>query len=74
MVKENKSMNEQLGLSENESRDVSIVLEQYVDYSNLGKTQAMERDLDILEDFINHYGETMIPLLDSYLKRIEGKS
>jgi len=67
-------MNEQLGLSENESRDVSIVLEQYVDYSNLGKTQAMERDLDILEDFINHYGETMIPLLDSYLKRIEGKS
>jgi|TARA_R110002051_G_C8441017_1_gene455085 hypothetical protein len=74
VVKENKSMNEQLGLSENESRDVSIVLEQYVDYSNLGKTQAMERDLDILEDFINHYGETMIPLLDSYLKRIEGKS
>ena len=59
----------QLSLFENEGRKVVNVLEKYIDYSDLGKTQAMERDLNILEDFINHYGVTMIPLLDSYLKR-----
>jgi len=67
-------MKEQLGLFENERSNVANVLEKYVDYSDLGKTRAMERDLNILEDFINHYGETMIPLLDSYLKRVEGGS
>ena len=50
-------------------KKVVHILEKYIDYSDLGKTQAMERDLNILEDFINHYGVTMIPLLDSYLKR-----
>ena len=44
------------------------VLEEYINYSDLGKTQAMERDLDVLTDFIDCYGETMIPLLDNYLK------
>tara|TARA_R100001244_G_scaffold116113_1_gene86154 strand:+ start:78 stop:281 length:204 start_codon:yes stop_codon:yes gene_type:complete len=67
-------MKGQLELFENERRNAANVLEKYVDYSDLGKTQAMERDLNLLEDFINHYGETMIPLLDNYLKRMEGKS
>ena len=55
-------------------RCVENVLEEYVDYSDLGKTQAMERDLDILTDFINQYGDLMIPLLDGYLKRVTRKS
>ena len=42
--------------------------EKYIDYSDLGKTQAMERELYILTDFINEYGETMIPLLERYIK------
>ena len=50
-------------------RDVDSLLEKYVDYSDVGKTQAMERDLDILTGFINSYGETTIPLLESYLKK-----
>tara|TARA_R110000824_G_scaffold223667_2_gene411404 strand:+ start:5007 stop:5219 length:213 start_codon:yes stop_codon:yes gene_type:complete len=49
--------------------DVNNLLEKYVDYSDLGKTQAMERDLDVLTGFINHYSETMIPLLESYLRK-----
>ena len=36
---------------------VAHILEKYVDYSDVGKTQAMERDLNLLEDFIDHYGE-----------------
>jgi len=63
-------MDDQLSLFENETVQVVDVLEKYVDYSSLGKTQAMERDLDILTDFINKYEETMIPLLERYLKRV----
>ena len=48
---------------------VGDLLEKYVDYSDLGKTQAMERDLDLLIKFIETYGETMIPLLESYLRK-----
>ena len=59
---------EQLNLFENPRRKVVNVLEKYINYSDLGKTQAMERDLDVLTDFIDYYGETMIPLLDNYLK------
>ena len=59
---------EQLNLFENPRRKVVNVLEEYIDYSDLGKTQAMEKDLNVLTDFIDYYGETMIPLLDKYLK------
>ena len=62
-------MKGQLDLFENPRRKVIDVLEEYIDYSDLGKTQAMERDLDVLTDFINHYSETMIPLLASYLRK-----
>ena len=58
----------QLSLFENPRRTVEDVLEKHIDYSNLGKTQSMERDLDLLTDFINQYSETMIPLLDNYLR------
>ena len=58
----------QLDLFDNPRRTVEDVLEKHVDYSDLGKTQAMERDLDLLTDFVNEYGETMIPLLDNYLR------
>jgi len=58
----------QLDLFDNPRRTVEDVLEKRVDYSNLGRTQAMERDLDLLTDFVNEYGETMIPLLDNYLR------
>ena len=58
----------QLDLFDNPRRTVEDVLEKHVDYSDLGKTQAMERDLDLLIDFVNEYGETMIPLLDNYLR------
>ena len=61
-------MKNQLRLFGNEERKVEDVFEEYVDYSDLGRTQAMERDLDILTDFINEYGETMIPLLERYVK------
>jgi len=59
----------QLDLFENPRRKVIDVLEEYIDYSDLGKTQAMERDLDVLTDFIDYYSETMIPLLTSYLRK-----
>jgi hypothetical protein len=59
----------QLDLFENPRRRVVDVLEEHIDYSDLGKTQAMERDLDILTDFIDHYSQTMIPLLESYLRK-----
>tara|TARA_R100000808_G_scaffold16345_1_gene36960 strand:- start:726 stop:923 length:198 start_codon:yes stop_codon:yes gene_type:complete len=49
--------------------DVDNLLEKYVDNTDLGKTRQMERDLNILTEFINTYGETMIPLLESYLKK-----
>ena len=58
----------QLDLFENPRRKVTDVLEEYIDYSDLGRTQAMERDLDVLTDFIDYYSETMIPLLESYLR------
>ena len=58
----------QLSLFENPRRTVDDVLEKHIDYSNIGKTQSMERDLDLLTDFINQYSETMIPLLDNYLR------
>ena len=61
-------MKGQLRLFGNEERKVGDIFEKYIDYSDLGKTQAMERDLDILTDFINEYGETMIPLLERYIK------
>ena len=63
----------QLDLFDNPRRTVEDVLEKHVDYSDLGKTQAMERDLDLLIDFVNEYGETMIPLLDNYLRNRSGK-
>ena len=63
----------QLSLFENPHRTVEDVLEKHVDYSDLGKTQAMERDLDLLIDFVNEYGETMIPLFDKYLRNRSGK-
>ena len=59
----------QLDLFENPRKKVIDILEQYIDYSDLGKTQAMERDLDVLTDFIDYYSETMIPLLSSYLRK-----
>ena len=58
----------QLSLFENPRRTVEDVLEKHIDYSNIGKTQSMESDLDLLTDFINQYSETMIPLLDNYLR------
>ena len=67
-------MKGQLELFENHSIKVTDVLEEYINYSDLGRTQAMERDLDVLTDFINEYGETMIPLLERYLKKAAGKS
>ena len=63
----------QLDLFDNPRRTVEDVLEKHVDYSDLGKTQAMVRDLDLLIDFVNEYGETMIPLLDNYLRNRSGK-
>ena len=62
-------MKGQLELFENHSIKVADVLEKHIDYSNLGRTQAMERDLDVLTDFIDYYSETMIPLLESYLRK-----
>ena len=59
----------QLDLFENPRRKDTDVLEEYIDYSDLGRTQAMERDLDVLTDFIDYYSETMIPLLESYLRK-----
>ena len=67
-------MQGQLSLFANEDKKVVDILEEYVDYSALGRTQAMERDLNILTDFINEYGETMIPLLERYLRKAAGKS
>ena len=67
-------MQGQLSLFAGENRKVVDILEEYIDYSSLGRTQAMERDLDVLTDFINEYGETMIPLLERYLKKAAGKS
>ena len=67
-------MQGQLSLFANEVKKVVDILEEYVDYSALGRTQAMERDLNILTDFINEYGETMIPLLERYLRKAAGKS
>ena len=63
----------QLDLFDNPRRTVEDVLEKHVDYSDLGKTQAMERDLDLLIDFVNEYGEAMIPLFDKYLRNRSGK-
>ncbi len=63
-----QSLPKQLSLFVNPDRKVADVLEEYVDYSDLGRTQAMERDLDVLTDFINEYGETMIPLLERHMK------
>tara|TARA_Y100000034_G_scaffold128064_1_gene182019 strand:+ start:289 stop:486 length:198 start_codon:yes stop_codon:yes gene_type:complete len=63
----------QLDLFDNPRRTVGDVLEKHVDYSDLGKTQAMERDLDLLIDFVNEYSDTMIPLLDNYLRNKSGK-
>ena len=58
----------QLDLFENPRRKVGDIFNKHVDYSDLGRTQAMERELDILTDFVNEYSETMIPLLDNYLR------
>ena len=59
----------QLSLFTNPAKKgVGDIFEKYIDYSDLGKTRAMERELYILTDFINEYGETMIPLLERYVK------
>ena len=58
----------QMSLFNNPTRKVGNIFDKYIDYSDLGKTQAMERELDVLTDFINKYGETMIPLLERYMK------
>jgi len=63
-----KSPPKQLSLFTDPHRKVTDVLEEYIDYSDLGRTEAMERDLNVLTDFIDAYGETMIPLLESYLR------
>ena len=63
-------MQGQLSLFANEDRKVVNVLEEYVDYSDMSKEEAKDTDLAILEDFINYYGETMIPLLDGYIKKV----
>tara|TARA_R100000808_G_scaffold11636_1_gene29683 strand:+ start:2716 stop:2928 length:213 start_codon:yes stop_codon:yes gene_type:complete len=57
----------QMSLFNNSTRKVGDIFDKYIDYSDLGKTQAMERELDVLTDFVNKYGETMIPLLERYL-------
>mgnify|MGYP003139576768 CR=1 FL=1 len=59
---------QQLSLFVNPAKKVEDIFEKYIDYSDLGKTRAMERDLDVLIDFINEYGEVMIPLLERYMK------
>ena len=64
-----KSLPKQLSLFTDPYRKVVEVLEEYIDYSDLGRTEAMERDLNVLTDFIDAYGETMIPLLESYLRK-----
>ena len=58
----------QLSLFVNPTRKVGDIFDKYIDYSDLGKTRAMERELDVLTDFINEYGETMIPLLERYIR------
>jgi hypothetical protein len=67
-------MQGQLSLFANEDRKVVNVLEEYVDYSDMSKEEAKDTDLAILEDFINYYGETMIPLLDGYIKKVMKES
>ena len=62
------SLPKQLSLFTNPTRKVGDIFDKYIDYSDLGKTRAMERELDVLTDFINKYGETMIPLLERYMK------
>jgi len=62
------SLPKQLSLFTNPTRKVGDIFDKYIDYSDLGKTRAMERELDVLTDFINEYGETMIPLLERYMK------
>jgi hypothetical protein len=61
-------MKGQLRLFGNEERKVGDVLEEYVDYSDMSREEASDTDRAILEDFINEYGETMIPLLERYIK------
>jgi hypothetical protein len=61
-------MKGQLNLFKNESRKVVHVLEEHVDYSDMSREEASDTDRAILEDFINEYGETMIPLLEIYIK------
>ena len=48
------------------------LLERYVDYSDLGKTQAMERDLELLVGFIED--ASLLPMLKSYLIEISERS
>ena len=62
------SLPKQLSLFNNPTRKVEDVFDKYIDYSDLGKTRAMERELGVLTDFINNYGETMIPLLERYIR------
>ena len=61
-------MKGQLRLFGNEERKVGDVLEEYVDYSDMSREEASDTDRAILEDFINEHGETMIPLLERYIK------
>ena len=61
-------MKGQLRLFGNEERKVGDVLEEYIDYSDMSREEASDTDRAILEDFINEYGETMIPLLERYIK------
>ena len=61
-------MKGQLRLFGNEERKVGDVLEEYVDYSDMSREEASDTDRAILEDFINEHGETMIPLLEIYIK------
>ena len=61
-------MKGQLRLFGNEERKVGDVLEEYVDYSDMSREEASDTDRAILEDFINEYGDTMIPLLEKYIK------
>ena len=62
------SIPKQLSLFNNPTRKVEDVFDKYIDYSDLGKTRAMERELNVLTGFINNYGETMIPLLERYMR------
>ena len=62
------SIPKQLSLFNNPTRKVDDVFDKYIDYSDLGKTRAMERELNVLTGFINNYGETMIPLLERYMR------